>query len=98
MAKISLSLEQVSTIVTKINQASEQIATNWNSIKNDDLTKIRNSWAGSDCEAYITKVEEMNSDMQKAIQALNLLSQTFLKVQQSVSETQNKIKSAVSGL
>ena len=98
MAKISLSLEQVSTIVTKINQASEKIATNWNSIKNDDLTKIRNSWAGSDCEAYITKVEEMNSDMQKAIQALNLLSQTFLKVQQSVSETQNKIKSAVSGL
>lgn len=98
MAKISLSLEQVSSIVTKINSASEQISTNWNSIKSEDLAKIRSSWAGNDCEAYIKKVEEMDSDMQKAIQALNLLAQTYQKVQQSITTTQEKITSAVSGL
>ena len=98
MAKISLSLEQISSIVTTINSASEEISTSWNSIKSEDLTKIRSSWAGSDCEAYIAKVEEMDSDMQKAIQALNLLSQTYQKVQQSISTTQEKISSAVAGL
>lgn len=98
MAKISLPLEQISSIVTTINSASEKISTSWNSIKSEDLTKIRSSWAGSDCEAYIAKVEEMDSDMQKAIQALNLLSQTYQKVQQSISTTQEKISSAVAGL
>ena len=98
MAKISLSLEQINTIITKINSASEQISTSWNSIKTEDLTKIRSSWAGKDCEAYIAKVEEMDNDMQKAIQALKLLSATYLKVQQNIVATQEKITTTVSGL
>ena len=98
MAKISLSLEQINTIITKINSATEQISTTWNSIKTDDITKIRNSWAGKDCEAYVTKVEEMDNDMQKAIQALKLLSATYLKAQQNIVATQDKITTSVSGL
>ena len=98
MAKISLSLEQINTIITKINSATEQISTTWNSIKTDDITKIRNSWAGKDCEAYITKVEEMDNDMQKAIQALKLLSATYLKAQQNIVATQDKITTSVNGL
>ena len=98
MAKISLSLEQINTIITKINSASEQISTSWNSIKTEDLTKIRSSWAGKDCEAYIAKVEEMDNDMQKAIQALKLLSATYLKAQQNIVATQERITATVSGL
>lgn len=98
MAKISLSLEQINTIITKINSATEQISTTWNSIKTDDITKIRNSWAGKDCEAYITKVEEMDNDMQRAIQALKLLSATYLKAQQNIVATQEKITTSVNGL
>ena len=98
MAKISLSLEQINTIIAKINSATEQISTTWNSIKTDDITKIRNSWAGKDCEAYITKVEAMDNDMQKAIQALKLLSATYLKAQQNIVATQDKITTSVNGL
>ena len=98
MAKISLSLEQINTIITKINSASEQISTSWNSIKTDDLTKIRSSWAEKDCESYIAKAEEMDNDMQKAIQALKLLSATYLKAQQNIVAIQERITATVSGL
>lgn len=98
MAKISLSLEQINTIITKINSATEQISTTWNSIKTDDITKIRSSWAGKDCEAYVAKVEEMDADMNKALQALKLLSATYLKAQQNIVAAQEKITSSVNGL
>ena len=98
MAKISLSLEQINTIITKINSATEQISTTWNSIKTDDITKIRSSWAGKDCEAYVAKVEELAADMNKALQALKLLSATYLKAQQNIVAAQEKITSSVNGL
>ena len=98
MAKISLSLEQFSTITTKINSATEQISTTWNSIKTEDTTKIRNSWAGKDCEVYISKVEEMDAEMNKALQALKLLSATYVKAQQSIIAAQEKITTSASGL
>ena len=98
MAKISISLDQLNTIVTKINSSSDEINKTWTTIKTDEIAKIRASWIGTDAEAYIAKVLEMDAEMTKAIQALKLLATTYTKARESIVQTQNTIKSSVTGL
>ena len=55
------------------------------------------------CSAFIAGIIALRlgytwNDMQKAIQALKLLSATYLKAQQNVVATQEKITTTVSGL
>lgn len=51
MAKISLSIDELNNIVTKINTSSQKISELWNSVKTTEIAKIRESWMGKDCEA-----------------------------------------------
>lgn len=98
MAKISISLDQLNTIVTKINASSDEINKAWTSIKTEEIAKIRASWIGRDAEAYIAKVLEMDAEMQKAVQALKLLATTYTKARESIIQTQNTIASSVTGI
>lgn len=59
----------------KINTSSQKISELWNSVKTTEIAKIRESWMGKDCEAYIVKVEQMDVTMQQAIKHCNYLEQ-----------------------
>ena len=98
MAQITLSVEEINGIISKINSSREEIATSWNSIKVEDVAGIRASWAGADCEAYLNKVTEMDTQMQNAIQALSLLANTYTKARNRIIETQQNVASSVSGI
>ena len=98
MARISLSLDEMNSIITKIGTSKDDIATSWNSIKTEDVEAIKASWAGADCDAYINKVMEMDAQMQNAIGALELLANTYGNARDEILRTQQSVADSVGNL
>lgn len=98
MANISMSVDQITEIVTKLQQASNEIENIWNSINSTEIPKIKEAWVGKDCDAYISKLQEVDADVKKALKAQRLLASTFEAAKTQVLEAQNSITSKVSGL
>lgn len=91
MAKISLSISDINSIVTKLNKSSDEIEKIWDKVKTQHLEKIKESWAGKDCDAYISKVLEMDSEIKKAIQSQRLLATTYSNAAKQIEGTQADI-------
>jgi uncharacterized protein YukE len=98
MANITMSVDQITEIVSKLQKSSNEIESIWNSINSTEIQKIKESWIGKDCDAYISKLQEVGQDMQKALKAQRLLASTFEKAKAQVLETQNSITSKISGM
>lgn len=98
MAKISITVEQIIEIVQKLNSSSAEIEKIWNSIKTVEVSQIKESWIGKDCDAYVKKIEEMDTDVQKALKAQRLLAQTFEKAKSQIAATQESVASKISGI
>ncbi len=98
MANITMSVEQITEIVSKLQKSSNEIESIWNSINSTEVQKIKESWIGKDCDAYISKLQEVDADVQKALKAQRLLESTFEKAKTQVMEAQNSIASKISGV
>lgn len=98
MAKLSITLEDIDTIVSKLNSSSEEIEKIWNSVKSTEIQQIKESWVGKDCESYIQKIDELDADAKKALQAQRLLADTFTKAKAQITSTQETIASSISSL
>ena len=98
MASIVMSLDEMREIVERLNQFSDEVEKIWDSIGTYELPRIKEAWAGKDRDAYIEKVEELGSDIAKALKAQRLLAKTFETARQEVINTQNSVAGKVSGL
>ena len=98
MANITISVDQITEIVSKLQSSSNEIESIWNSINSTEVQKIKESWIGKDCDAYISKLQEVDADVQKALKAQRLLASTFEKAKTQVMEAQNSIASKISGV
>lgn len=98
MAKLSITVEQITEIVQKLNTSSNEIEKIWNSIKTTEVSQIKESWIGKDCDAYVSKVEEMDADVQKALKAQRLLAQTFEKAKTQITTTQENVASKINNI
>mgnify|MGYP003323076148 CR=1 FL=1 len=67
MANITMSVDQITEIVSKLQSSSNEIESIWNSINSTEVQKIKESWIGKDCDAYISKLQEVDADVQKAL-------------------------------
>ncbi len=98
MANITMSVDQITEIVSKLQSSSNEIESIWNSINSTEVQKIKESWIGKDCDAYLSKLQEVDADVQKALKAQRLLASTFEKAKTQVMEAQNSIASKISGV
>lgn len=98
MAKISLSIEDIKAIVTKLNKSCEEIETTWNSVKNEDIKELQSSWTGDDCTAYISKINDMDTKVKNAIQAQKLLAAAYDNAAKLAESTQSDVAAAASKL
>ena len=98
MAKISITVEQITEIVQKLNNSSNEIEKEWNSIKTTEISKIKESWIGKDCDAYVRKIEEMHNDIQNALKAQRLLAATFEKAKKQITETQDSLANRIENI
>ena len=98
MANITMSVDQITEIVSKLQKSSNEIESIWNSINSTEIPKIREAWSGKDSEAYISKLKEVDADVQKALKAQRLLASTFEAAKQQVLDAQANVTNMVSSL
>jgi uncharacterized protein YukE len=98
MANITMSVDQITEIVSKLQKSSNEIESIWNSINSTEIPKIREAWSGKDSEAYISKLKEVDADVQKALKAQRLLASTFEAAKQQVLDAQANVTNKVSSL
>ena len=98
MANISISVEQIGDIVSKLQTSSNEIEKLWYTINSTDITHIQQCWKGSDCDAYIEKIQELDSEIKKALKAQRLLASTFDSAKNQILDAQNRVASKASGL
>ena len=98
MAKIEMSVDQITDIVKKLNDSSTEIERIWNSVKNSDVQRLQQSWVGKDCDAYITKVLDMDTEIQKALKVQRLLASTFNSAKEEIVNVQEDITSKANSL
>ncbi len=90
---IIYSAEELVANQNSLDAISSEIKSSWDSIKNTELVNIQNSWAGNDAQAYIDKINQLDSRIEDSIKAINLLSRTFDLAATTLQETQeNTIK------
>ena len=98
MAKISMTVSDINTIITKLTTSSDTIEKTWNSIKTDEVEKIKTSWIGDDCDAYVKKIIEMDDEVSKALQAQRLLAETYKTAKNQIESAQDSLKSQVESI
>ena len=98
MAKISISIEEMTTIITKLTNCSDEMERVWNSIKNEEVEQIKASWVGADCDAYVQKILEYDEEVKKVLQAQRLLATTFTNAKNQVISTQEAIAGQAAGI
>ena len=98
MAKITMSLDEMTTIINKLTNCSDEMERVWNSIKTEEVEQIKASWVGNDCDAYIQKILEYDAEVKKVLQAQRLLATTFTNAKNQVISAKETINGQSAGL
>lgn len=95
-ARISMSKTEIDNLIAKLNSAKQKMESIWHDIKNNDFQRITNSWAGKDCQTYMSKIEEVN--LTSSFEALELLANTYKKASDKIEELQNENVSIIQSM
>lgn len=83
---VSMSKTEIENLIAKLNSAKEQMESIWDDIKNNDFQRITNSWAGKDCQAYMSQINYHR--LSGSFEALGLLANTYKKALDKIEELQ----------
>lgn len=98
MSKFSITVNDCDIIASKLNNSSDEIENTWKGLKEVKLNKVRDSWAGKDCELYLQKILDLDTEITNALRAQRLLADAFKRTKEQTIETQEAINSQVSNL
>ena len=90
-----VSVEEVESFIDKLKKASSTLEDQWIGIVDEELTKLKDSWAGPDMEKYIAKVEALDPKLEKAVEAIKLLKETYQKALDAYNEQLKKINAKI---
>ena len=95
---INISYQQLEENIATLKSAIQQLKDSWNTETKNNINKIKNSWAGEDCKAYIDRLNTMDMSVQRSISALELLCNTYEKARNMISDTVKKSSSAINNI
>ena len=95
---IDITYSELESNIATLKSAVNTIKTNWDGVNKTNIAKLNNSWAGDDCAAYIKKVQAMDGQVNNAVEALNLLIETYEKARDQIKEQQSKITSKIADI
>lgn len=88
----------INDLIAKINDCKDSLNLIWNSIKNEEITSIKNSWADEQSKIYIDKLLEEDKTINRIDSVLESLTNTYQKVINENIETGQNIKSIINRL
>ena len=95
---IDISYAEMENNIAVLKESINTLSSNWNQLINTNVSTIKNSWAGKDCEVYIDKVLKLDSKVKNAISALELLANTYEQAKNQMQEQQAKVAGTLNNL
>ncbi len=92
---INITYDQLEDMITNLRKSINTMKDTWNGGTRQNIAKLESSWVGKDCVAYTEKLNKMHSKVQKTIQALELLCNTYEKARDMVKDSQDKTSAAI---
>ena len=93
--ELKISYEEIENYINVLNNSVELMRNDWNTIYNVSIPSIQKYWSGTDSEAYIQKLTDMNEKMENSFKALELLSQTYEQAKNIIIEGQEQVKNYI---
>ena len=93
--ELKISYEEIENYINVLNNSLELMRNDWNTIYNVSIPSIQEYWSGTDSEAYIQKLTDMNEKMENSFKALELLSQTYEQAKNIIIEGQEQVKNYI---
>ena len=92
---INMTYSGIEEIIATLKKTINSLKSSWESESKTNITKLQNSWAGKDCEAYTSKIMKMDTKVSNTIAALELLCSTYEQTRDMMKATQSKTTSAI---
>ena len=97
-AILSLKSNNIGPIISNLNTCIGSLESSINEIKSNEIQKINDSWAAKEASIYISKVQAANEKINKVLEGLRLLSQTYSKALNESQTTQSEVSSVVENI
>ena len=94
---LAITVPEVENIISKLKTAGKNLQDYWTVIFDTELAKLKDSWAGPDMEQYIQRVEALDPKLDKAVEAIDLLMNTYKKALEAYEEKAKQIQAAMKG-
>jgi len=94
---LTITVPEIEAFITKLKSSSKNIQDYWEEIFKKQIVKLKDSWAGPDMEKYIEKISDLDPKVAKAVEAVNLLMDTYKKALAEYEKQVKKLKAAVKG-
>ena len=95
---LSVKDDIVNDLIAKINDCKDSLNLIWNSIKNEEISTINNSWLDEQSKEYVDRLLEEDKTINRIDSVLESLTNTYQKVINENIETGQNIKSIINRL
>lgn len=95
---MTLNAAGIDDIIGKINECITSTETTWQSILNNEINKINNSWVANEAKTYVDKAINAGNKINTVNEGLKLLSSTYAKVNSESGMTQQDISRYINSI
>ncbi len=92
---LNISFRELESNIATLKSALSTLKSNWQGVTKTNIAKLQSSWVGDDCATYITKVSNMNKQVNNAMSAIELLIKTYERARDRVLEQQKAAEQAI---
>ncbi len=90
--------EEMEEIIKVLDQYTSKVKDSWNVSIKKAIDTLSSSWAGEACAQYINMIKGMDKNVQSALQALELLSNTYKSAREKALSINSNILSDVTNI
>jgi uncharacterized protein YukE len=95
---VILTPEEIEEIIGVLDQYTNKIRDSWNVGIKKVVNTLSSSWAGEPCAQYINMITGMDKNVQSALNALELLSNTYKSVKEETLKANMDILASVNNI
>ena len=95
---IDITYDQLEQNISMLKKSIANLKSSWDGETKRNVEILNNSWVGQDCVAYTDRLTSMDSKVQNAISALELLCNTYEKASDMIKENQSQVASSINNM
>ncbi len=95
---VAITLEEIEEIIEVLDQYTRKIRDSWDVNIKKAMDTLSSSWAGEACAQYINMIKDLDKNVQSALKALELLSNTYKTAREKTISTNSTVFTSVNSI